>query len=202
MADANPGTGTAADQQDRFARIGESMLAARAGSEEAMGQLVTELSPLLWQVARAAGLRAEDAEDVLQTVWERFFSHMHTIIPVTLTKWLIVTTRREAKRVRDAGRRQLPEDHDWFAALPAQGPGAEELAIADDQRRALWAAMGKLSPQCRELLRIIAFAPRPEYSAIAEALGMAQGSVGPTRGRCLAKLRAILARDSGERSPQ
>ena len=50
-------------------------------------------------------------------------------------------------------------------------------------------------PRCQELLRIIAFAPRPDYAAVAAALGMPVGSIGPTRGRCLAKLRALLADD-------
>jgi len=62
----------------------------------------------------------------------------------------------------------------------------------------LWAAIGRLSARCQELLRIIAFSPRPDYTAVAAALGMPVGSIGPTRGRCLAKLRAQLAAESGE----
>ena len=54
--------------------------------------------------------------------------------------------------------------------------------------------------RCQELLRIIAFAPRPDYAAVAAALGMPIGSIGPTRGRCLAKLRALLAADPGGES--
>ena len=50
--------------------------AARQGNEDALGQIVTELSPLLWQVARAAGLSSGDAEDVLQTVWMRLVAHL------------------------------------------------------------------------------------------------------------------------------
>ncbi len=60
---------------------------------------------------------------------------------------------------------------------------------------ALWPAIGQLSARCQELLRIVAFAPRPDYAAVAAALGMPVGSIGPTRGRCLAKLRALLASD-------
>ena len=67
----------------------------------------------------------------------------------------------------------------------------------DDQRRTLWAAIGQLSARCQELLRITAFAPRPNYAAVAAALEMPIGSIGPTRGRCLAKLRGLLASSPG-----
>ena len=59
----------------------------------------------------------------------------------------------------------------------------------------LWAAIGQLPARCQQLLRIVAFAPRPDYAAVAHALGMPVGIIGPTRGRCLAKLRALLADD-------
>jgi RNA polymerase sigma factor (sigma-70 family) len=187
-----------ASQPDRTTRIAGLVSAARDGSDDALSQIVTELSPLLWQVARAAGLSSGDAEDVLQTVWMRSLSHLEGIrTPRAFTAWLVITTRREAWRVRAAGRRQLPADEDWLAALPDQDPGSEERAIIDDQRRALWSALGKLSPRCRELLRIIAFVPRPDYGAVATELGMPRGSLGPTRGRCLSKLRALLAGDPG-----
>lgn len=179
---------------DRGARIAGLMSAAADGSEEALGQIVTELTPLLWQVARAAGLTSGDAEDVVQTVWLRLLSHLDGIrSPASLTAWLVITTKREAWRVRAAGRRHVPADQDWLAAVPDQGPGSEDQVIADDQRRALWAAIGRLDRRCQELLRIIAFVPRPDYAAVAAKLGMRPGSVGPTRGRCLAKLRALLA---------
>lgn len=167
---------------------------ARGGSEDALGQIVTELSPMLWQVARAAGLRSSDAEDVLQTVWALLIAHLDGIRQSrALIGWLVVTTRREAWRVRDAGRRQFPADQDWLCDLPDSGPGSEEQVIMDDQRRALWTAFRRLPPRCQELLRIVAFVPRPDYREVAAELGMPAGSIGPTRGRCLAKLRVLLA---------
>jgi RNA polymerase sigma factor (sigma-70 family) len=189
-----PGSRPGPAGPDRGARMAGLMSAAADGSEEALGQIVTELTPLLWQVARAAGLTSADAEDVLQTVWLRLLSHLDGIrSPASLTAWLVITTKREAWRVRAAGRRHVPADQDWLAALPDLGPGSEDQVIVDDQRRALWAAIGRLDRRCQELLRIIAFVPRPDYAAVAAKLGMRPGSVGPTRGRCLAKLRALLA---------
>jgi RNA polymerase sigma factor (sigma-70 family) len=183
-----------ASQPDRADRITALMGAARQGSDDAVGELVTEFSPLLWHVARAAGLSSGDAEDVLQTVWTRLLEHLDEIrTPAALGGWLVVTTKREAWRVRAAERKQIPADTDFFAALRDQGPGSEERAILDDQRRTLWAAIRQLSPRCQELLRIIAFVPQADYAAVAAKLGMRIGSIGPTRGRCLAKLRAVLA---------
>jgi RNA polymerase sigma factor (sigma-70 family) len=185
-----------ASRPDHGARMAGLMTATRNGSEEALGQIVTELTPLLWQVARAAGLSSGDAEDVLQTAWMRLLAHLDTIhTAAALTAWLVTTTRREAWRVRAAGRRQVPADADWLAALPDPEPGSEDLAVLHDQRQGLWAAIGQLSERCQELLRIIAFVPRPDYDAVAAALGMPRGSIGPTRGRCLAKLRALLTAD-------
>jgi RNA polymerase sigma factor (sigma-70 family) len=187
---------------ERSVRIAGLIAAARDGHDDAVGQIVTELSPLLWQVARAAGLSSEGAEDVLQSVWLLLLANLQSIhTPTSLTGWLVTTTRREAWRVRGAERRQIPTDQDWLAAIPDHQPGAEALALADDQRRELWNALGKLSPRCQELLRIVAFVPRPSYDDVATALGMPLGSIGPTRGRCLAKLRALLA-DTAEGSPR
>ena len=185
-----------ASQPDRAARMAELLDAAREGSEDALGHIVAELSPLLWQVARVAGLSSGDAEDVLQTVWLRLVAHLDDIHDsAALVGWLVTTAKREAWRVRAAGRRQLPADQDLLAELPDEGPGSEEQVILEDQRRTLWAAIGRLSTRCQELLRVVAFAPRPDYAAVASALGMPVGSIGPTRGRCLAKLRALLASD-------
>ena len=187
-----------ANKPGRAARMADLLSAARAGSEDALGQIVNELSPLLWQVARSAGLSQGDAEDVLQTVWMRLITHLDGIHEAgALTGWLVTTTKREAWRVRAAGRKQLPADQDVFSDLPDKGPGSEEQVIVKDQRRELWAAIGMLSRRCQELLRIMAFAPRSDYATVAAALGMRVGSIGPTRGRCLAKLREMLQADPG-----
>jgi len=185
-----------ASQPERSERIARLVSAAQKGDEDALGEIVTEFSPMLWHIARAAGLSTGDAEDVLQTVWMRLLAHLDGIrTSAALAGWLVTTTKREAWRVRSAGRKQLPADTELFTALPDPGPGSEEQVITDDQRRALWLAIGRLSERCQELLRVIAFVPRPDYAAVAAELGMPVGSIGPTRGRCLAKLRALLGID-------
>jgi RNA polymerase sigma factor (sigma-70 family) len=185
-----------AGQQDRGERMAELLDAARGGSDDALSKIVTEHSPLLWHVARAAGLSSGDAEDVMQTVWLRLLAHLDDIRTSTaLTGWLVVTTRREAWRVRAAGRKQVPAGSEALDTLPDQGTGPQEQVLIDDQRRTMWVAIAQLSERCQELLRVVAFVPRPDYSAVAAELGMPIGSVGPTRGRCLAKLRVLLGLD-------
>jgi RNA polymerase sigma factor (sigma-70 family) len=182
------------DRSDRTARMADLLDAAKGGSEEALGQITAELSPMLWQVARAAGLGADDAEDVVQTAWERLLSHLADIrVPQALIGWLVVTTKHEAWRIRSSGRRQRPADQEWLTALPDHAAGIEEQILLDEQQRALWRAVGRLSAQCQELLRIVAFIPRPDYQSVSAALGMPVGSIGPTRGRCLEKIRVLLA---------
>jgi RNA polymerase sigma factor (sigma-70 family) len=179
---------------DRNPRMAELLEAARGGSEDALGQITAELSPMLWHVARAAGLGADDAEDVVQTVWERLLSHLADIrVSQALVSWLVVTTKHEAWRLRSSGRRQLPADQEWLTALPDHAAGTEEQIVLDEQHRALWRAVGQLSAPCQELLRIVAFVPRPDYQSVSAALGMPVGSIGPTRGRCLEKIRVLLA---------
>jgi RNA polymerase sigma factor (sigma-70 family) len=190
-----------ADRSDRNARMADLLDAAKGGSEAALGQITAELSPMLWHVARAAGLAAVDAEDAVQTAWERLLAHLADIrVPQALIGWLVVTTRHEAWRLRSAGRRQRPADQDWLTAIPDQAAGAEEQIVLDEQQRALWRAVGRLSAQCQELLRIVAFIPRPDYQSVSAALGMPVGSIGPTRSRCLQKIRVLLADELEGRS--
>jgi RNA polymerase sigma factor (sigma-70 family) len=171
-----------------------SLAEARAGRPDAIADLVKEYTPLLWGVARAQGLDRASSEDVVQTAWLRLVRNpgaIHT--PQALLGWLITVTRREAWRVASKGRRERPAD-DLMPYVGADtGPGPEEQAITNQEHSALWAAFDQLEPRCQELLRLVAFAHRPDYQAVASALDMPVGSIGPTRGRCLAKLRALLA---------
>lgn len=187
------GTRLAPVGDDHGTRVAGLVEAARQGCQDAIGDLVTEFSPLLWHVARTAGLGSSDAEDVVQTVWVRLLTHLDGIrTPGALVGWLVITTRRESWRVRKDARRHVPAEQDWLAAIPDDHSRTEDLAITADTQRELAAAMRQLPPRCQELLRIVAFVPRPDYHVVAAELGMPQGSIGPTRGRCLARLRALL----------
>jgi DNA-directed RNA polymerase specialized sigma24 family protein len=75
--------------------------------------------------------------------------------------------------------------------MPTQRPAEEEAAQADESAR-LWEAVSSLDGRCQRLLRVVAFDDRPDYAQIASDLHMAVGSIGPTRRRCLTKLRVRL----------
>jgi RNA polymerase sigma factor (sigma-70 family) len=193
VADNGVLTSDQVSEDDRRARLERLVRAAREGSLAAVDELVSELTPMLWHVARATSLSQPDAEDVVQTAWLNLVSHLDEIhSPAALQSWLVTTTRREAWRVRAAYRKAVPADHDWLSAIPDLTADSEERVIVKDEQRALWAALRELPPRCQELLRIVAFVPRPDYDVVAQTLGMPRGSVGPTRGRCLEKLRSAL----------
>jgi RNA polymerase sigma factor (sigma-70 family) len=171
--------------------------AYRTGDEACMGDLVALLTPILWHTARAQRIDRESAEDVVQASWLALVRGADRISdPQAVLQWLIVTTKREAWRVAKRADRVEPRElGDVDAPAPLHDlPEASVLRNADDQR--LWQHVARLSERCQALLRVIAFADRPDYADIAKALGMPVGSIGPTRGRCLAKLRLQLANDS------
>lgn len=170
--------------------------AYRSGDEARMGELVGLLTPILWHTARAQRLDRESAEDVVQSAWLVLVRNSESISdPQAVLGWLITTVRRESWRVakRD-GRAQPTEFEDDDVVAPASDL-PEERVLTNDSSSRLWQHLTRLPERCQALLRVIAFSDRPDYAAVAEALGMPVGSIGPTRGRCLAKLRAQLTED-------
>ena len=192
----------AAARTERAARQAELFTRARAGDTAAFDALIRELNPLLWHVVRAQGLGSEEAADVVQTTWLELVQRLRDIrSPQALTGWLVTTARRQAWHVRSRQRRHAQEATEAIADVPDADAGPPELVEASDRQRVLWQHVRNLSDRCRELLRIVAFVDRPDYDVIAEALAMPRGSVGPTRGRCLAKLRAALSADPAWEMP-
>ena len=172
--------------------------AYQQGDPHGMSELVDLATTLLWHTARAQGLSAPEAEDVVQNTWLRLVQHVDRIDdPQGILKWLITTTRREAWAVSKRSRRvDLVEETE--ALVPedrSATPGPEEVLLRGETQSTVWRHYGDLPERCRTLLRVIALAEKPDYASVAEALGMPIGSIGPTRGRCLAKLRAALSAD-------
>lgn len=165
----------------------------RAGDDSALDELVRMMSPVLWHVVRATGLDREAAEDVVQNTWLTLVRSAESVRdPQAITRWLCTAARREAWRVSKAATRTRPvEDEVIDARLPVQSSPEGEV-VEDDERAHLWQALGRLPERCQKLLRIVAWEPRPDYSSVAEGLDMPIGSIGPTRRRCLDKLRVEL----------
>ena len=187
---------TAQPRADRPARLAACLERAKAGDLSALDEVVEELNPLLWSVARAEGLTAEDAADVVQTTWLELVRQLHTIrAPLALTAWLIQATKREAWHTGARRRKRAGPDVEFLAEVADTHPDPAEQTVSRRVHGVLWQHFAKLSERCKLLLRVIAHADKPDYANIAEALGMPHGSIGPTRGRCLAKLRAMLLAD-------
>jgi RNA polymerase sigma factor (sigma-70 family) len=168
----------------------------RAGDDAKMAALVGLVTPILWHTARAQRLDRELAEDVVQSTWLALFRSAESISdPQAVLQWLIVSTRREAWRVVKRADRDEPREFESDDVVTGADELPEAQVLRTDSANTLWQHVARLTERCQELLRVIAFADRPDYAAVADALGMPIGSIGPTRGRCLAKLRQSLAAD-------
>ena len=185
-----------AEARTRRDRLGLLLKAAQEGRRDGLGQIIEELTPLLWRVARAQGLSTQDAEDAVQAGWLALLKNLGELRdPGALTSWLLVVVKRESWRVRAAGSRERSVEAATLSDLIDPSAAPEEAVLEDERRRAIRLALSRLPERCQQLMRVVAFAHRPDYDAVAAALGMPRGSIGPTRGRCLAKLRALLDAD-------
>ncbi|HVW41969.1 MAG TPA: sigma-70 family RNA polymerase sigma factor [Amycolatopsis sp.] len=172
--------------------------AAREGNKPALNRLVSELTPLVWNVARGQGLDTHTAEDVVQTVWLALFSHLdHVREPKALAGWLVTTTRHEAQRVNGRKAPPVPLTDELAQAVPSTLPAPEAEVLRAERDRRIWHAFEQLPLRCQELLRLTVLAGRAEYRLVAEALQMPRGSIGPNRGRCLKTMRELLDIEGG-----
>jgi RNA polymerase sigma factor (sigma-70 family) len=172
--------------------------AAAAGDASAWQQIVDDYSRLVWSVARGFRLSAADAADVTQNTWLRLVENLDRIQnPEQLAGWLATTTRREALRLIRKAQREVPDSEEAEANVSFFGDSDQDgdpqsVLVAEQDRSDLWQAFATLSERCRNLLRVVAVTPLESYAAVAEALGMRVGSIGPTRSRCLEHLKRAL----------
>lgn len=163
------------------------------GDAGAGGELVDLLTPVLWHTARAYRVDTSTAEDVVQNAWLALARRReHVRDPQAVLAWLLVTVRRDAARTAASARAAAVDPEPLLAARPDPAPGPAATVIDEDRARRLWLAVSRLSERCQRLLRVIAFSDRPDYASLSVDLGMPLGSIGPTRGRCLKKLRESL----------
>ena len=175
--------------------LGELVRAAAQGDGASWNVIVDRFQGLVWATARAHRLSQTDAADVAQTTWLRLVENLDRIRdPERLGGWLATTARYECLRHIRLHGRELPSDQpDVFDAAADEPP---ELGLVEGERDgALWRAFGKLSDVCQSLLRLLVAEEEPSYETIGAALGIPIGSIGPTRMRCLAKLRAGIELD-------
>ncbi len=164
---------------------------ARNGDQQAWGALVERYASLIWSICRRCRLSDADAEDVGQAVWLRLVDQLDNLRdPAALPGWLVTTTRRECLRVQraacgpSAGGQVLDENIADENAVTAD----HELLVAE-RNAALRAAFARLPPDYQRLLAMLIADPPVPYAEISARLGISVGSIGPTRGRCLDRLR-------------
>jgi RNA polymerase sigma factor (sigma-70 family) len=182
-------TGTDLDR----AAVAEDVLAASGGDQAAFDRLIERYAGLVWSVLRAHRLADADAQDVFQTTWLRLVEHLDRIRePRAVGGWLATTARHESLRVLRRGERSRPAAEEELDAIEDPGAGIEVDLVDADEAAALWAALEELDDRCRSLLRVLMADPPPAYEQVAAALDMPIGSIGPTRRRCLGRLREHL----------
>jgi RNA polymerase sigma factor (sigma-70 family) len=172
------------------------VLACRHGDATAWETLVERYQRLIYTISRHAGLDEEQSADVFQRVFMTLVEHLHTIEqPGLVGAWLATTTRHEAWRLsrRERMARLNGEQTDLMAPSGDVAPLPDELLLRLEEQNRVRAAVVALEERCRRLLIILFYHPQtPPYAEIAATLGMNEGSIGPTRARCLQKLRRLL----------
>lgn len=180
----------------------------RAGDARAWASLVSRYQRLVYAIVTRAGFDEHGAADVFQTVFQRLLAHLPRIDqPDRLQAWIVTTAKREALRERERRGRHLSmtrsDDDDSPGledTLADETPLAEEALSELQQLHRLRQGMDRLDERCRDLLLLVFRDdddPVP-YDEVARRMGMPAGSIGPTRSRCLGKLRRLLEAEEGE----
>jgi RNA polymerase sigma factor (sigma-70 family) len=164
------------------------------GDEGAWSRLIDKYKRLIYSVPVKYGFPPEDAADIFQNVCVDLFTNLSKLRKIeSLRSWLITVTTHKCFH----SRRQKRPDVELDAM---EQEIAEEIAVAPEliqevqEEQAVRDAIEKLTPRCAQLVRMLFFEqpPRP-YNEVAQSLGLATGSIGFIRGRCLGRLQKILA---------
>lgn len=167
---------------------------AAGGDALAWEQLIDKFGRLIWSITRDFKLVESDAADVFQTTWMRLVEHIHRIEhPDRVGSWLAATARNECLRCLASHKRVVLATEDLTLELPAE-PGTEvdEALLAGERAQIVREAITQLPRRWQRLMELLMADPPASYAEISDELGLPVGSIGPTRGRCLARLRDLL----------
>lgn len=175
--------------------------AASTGDSDAWDELVERYASLVVSVCRRFRLSDADLHDVSQTVWLRLVEHLPDLRePQALPGWLVTTAKRECLKVKEQSRRQVPVEEPREPAGHSHGEDIDAALLAAERRGALREAFASLPPAWHELMSLLIVDPPLPYDQISRFLGVPRGSIGPTRARCIKRMRetaslAALLRD-------
>ena len=175
------------------------ILACRRGDQLAWERLVRRYQRLIYTIPLRAGLDEDHAAEIFQDVFATLFQKLNDLEqPEKLQAWLVTTTRRKTLHAISKAQLQqshvtADEDSDVATSIRDEAPlPDEQLLILEEQHR-IRTALASLDDRCRTLLEMLFYlSEQPSYAEIAALLGIPEGSIGPTRARCLAKLLRIL----------
>jgi len=175
------------------------LAACRRGDEEAWEKLVRRYQRLIYTIPHRAGLDESEAAEVFQEVFTTLFQKLDDIDqPDRLQAWLVTTARRKTWRIISRTRSLVQASYDDEAddallELPDNTPLPDEVVGKLEEQHRVRAAVAELDDRCKKLLTMLYYETEPPaYSMIAATLGTPEGSIGPTRARCLKKLARIL----------
>lgn len=174
--------------------------ACRGGDEAAWEKLVARYQRLIFSIPRRAGLNESSASDVFQNVFTSLVTRLDSIEqPERLQAWLVTAAKRETWRFifreKESGESydHLDDDQHKLPEFADKGPLADEELLRLERQHTIRAAVSALDERCRNLITSLYYRVEPPpYSEIALDLGVPEGSIGPTRARCLKKLMRLL----------
>jgi RNA polymerase sigma factor (sigma-70 family) len=156
------------------------------GEQSAWTELIGRYQRLIYSVARGLCPGPEDCADVFQRVCMELYQSLGRIRnDQTLPAWLITVTKRSSYAVLRARKSTIPiEEFEVGCDVKIQ---QIEKAFAVER------GVAELPERCRSLIELLYFdINEPSYELISQRLGMPVASIGPTRARCLEKLKKIL----------
>ncbi len=193
LADTRPGN-HGVDRSVADLEVARLVRQAATGDKHAWERLVDQYSRLIWSITREFKLVESDAADVVQTTWMRLIEHIDRLQhPERVGSWLAATARNECLR-NLAARKRIVLAHEVasFDAPAEDEPEVDEALLAEERAEVVRDAMAHLPRRWQRLLELLMADPPVSYAEISDELGLPIGSIGPTRGRCLARLRVLL----------
>jgi RNA polymerase sigma factor (sigma-70 family) len=165
-----------------------------SGSEEAWGLLIDKYKALIYSIPQKYGLPPHEAADVFQATCVELLVRLPELRePRALPKWLIQVAHHQCWKWKQQSQRMVSHDSQPDVPEPETPAVAETLLQEAHEEQMLREAMAKLSTKCRRLIELLFFeTPSRRYSEVAEELGMAVGSIGFTRQKCIQRLRREL----------
>lgn len=176
------------------AAVAQLVRRAADGDKEAWNRLVGQYGRLIWSITRDFKLVDSDAADVVQTTWMRLIEHIDRLeYPERVGSWLAATARNECLRNLAARKRLVLVNGDLaLEGVAEHGPEVDEGLLASERAQVVREAITQLPTRWQRLMELLMADPPTSYAEISDKLGLPVGSIGPTRGRCLDRLRVLL----------